>query len=118
MVLGIYYGIPAKKMELKNEDFVLIPTTAEDQTKMKAAVNELVGGFGYGVNRRKTIWSGARPVLDHGQHRYMFQVVGLSEKIDWDIDGKPVTKALVEQKMIDKVAVWGVWVGTFERKME
>ncbi len=43
---------------------------------------DLKSGKGYriGNNRKGTVYLGPRPVLGHGEHRYMFRVVGLKDK--------------------------------------
>jgi hypothetical protein len=58
IVHGIYYNIPAEKAGVDNDDF-----TAKSG-------NELQGGFKYGKNLRGTIYSGPKPLLTHGPHRY------------------------------------------------
>ena len=107
VVHAIYYGIPASKT-------TIVPADLRVSSDTKDAV--LTGGFKYGMNRRQTVWGGARPVLGHGMHRYMFQVVGLSESIDTKGLGKVPSKELLEKAVEGKIAAWGVWVGTFERK--
>lgn len=106
VVHGIFFGIPASKTTLLPGDLVA-------SSDAKSAL--LAGGFKYGMNRRQTIWSGARPVLGHGMHRYMFQVVGLSKSLDAKGLGEVPSKETLEKAVEGKVAAWGVWVGTFER---
>lgn len=106
VVHGLYYAIPGSKTSLGPQDFEQV----EEGKKF-----HLRGGFRYGMNRRQCIWSGARPVLGHGVHRYFFQVIGLSESLELN-DGDYVTKKALESEVSGKIAVWGVWVGTFERK--
>ncbi|KAM0797129.1 hypothetical protein BDR22DRAFT_965720 [Usnea florida] len=40
-----------------------------DFAAVSGSRNDVHGGFKYGLNRRKTSWSGPKPVLGHGQHR-------------------------------------------------
>lgn len=47
----------------------------------------------------------------------MFQVVGLSESIEAKGLGEAPSKEALEKAVEDKIAAWGVWVGTFERKI-
>ena len=108
VVHGIYYGIPASKTTLLPGDLVA-------SSDAKSAF--LAGGFKYGTNRRQTIWGGARPVLGHGMHRYMFQVVGLSESVDVKGLGDVPSKETLEKAIEGKIVAWGVWVGTFERRI-
>lgn len=72
VVHGIYYAIPAGKTSIQPDDLASVP----------GAENTLKGGFKLGLNRRKCVWSGPKPVLDHGEHRYMFQVVALNSSMD------------------------------------
>ncbi|KAF4231748.1 hypothetical protein CNMCM6805_010337 [Aspergillus fumigatiaffinis] len=71
VVHGLYYGIPASKRSVSNEDFK--PTAAGSHV--------LQGGFRYGANRRGTIYIPPRGMLGHGPHRYFFQVIGLLEPL-------------------------------------
>ncbi|TGO46110.1 hypothetical protein BCON_0344g00020 [Botryotinia convoluta] len=75
----------------------------------------LADGINYGVNRRRTIWGGPKPVLGHGAHRHFFQVVGLSEVLDAT---EKVKREELGGLLEGKVLVWGEWVGTYERKLE
>ena len=105
VVHGIYYAIPESKTELHPEDF----------RSVSEAKSTLSGGFKMGSNRRKNIWSGPKPVLGHGQHRYMFQVVALKSSLEGEkLSGIP-TRAELESAIRGKVVGWGMWVGTYER---
>ena len=105
VVHGIYYTIPSSKTSLQVED--LEPIAGEKPNELR--------GCRHGLNRRKTVWSGPRPVLGHGSHRYIFQVVGLNAPLDEDRMSEIPTRAEVERAIQGKVAVWGTWVGHFER---
>ncbi|EAW16948.1 YbhB/YbcL family Raf kinase inhibitor-like protein [Aspergillus fischeri NRRL 181] len=83
VVHGLYYGIPASKCSVSNEDFK--PTAAGSHV--------LRGGFKYGANRRGTIYIPPRGMLGHGPHRYFFQVIGLLEPLVVSKLGAVVTKA-------------------------
>ncbi|APA08098.1 hypothetical protein SS1G_00241 [Sclerotinia sclerotiorum 1980 UF-70] len=72
VIHGIYYNIPASKTEVRKEDFVQSQSDNQDGNGRL-----LAGGFSYGVNRRKTIWGGPKPVLGHGMHRYFFSGGGI-----------------------------------------
>lgn len=104
---GIYYAIPPTKTQLTSADFAAV----------SGSRNDLHGGFKYGLNRRKIIWSGPKPVLGHGQHRYMFQVVGLSSRIEREDSSNIPTRAELEKAVEGKVVAWGMWVGTYERRL-
>ncbi|MCJ1476585.1 hypothetical protein MMC13_005251 [Lambiella insularis] len=106
---GLYHGIPGDKTATSNVDFE--PVNPGEPV--------LKGGFKLGRNRRGTIWSGPRPVMGHGPHRYFFQVVALGEVLGLE-KGKAkdglVTKDELLEKMEGKVLGWGMYVGTFESK--
>lgn len=116
VVHGIYYAIPAHKTSLSRLDFTR--AAAPGGNSSADADNLLAGGFRYGANRMKNVWGGPRPVLGHGEHRYFFQVVGLGERVDWDVghDGA-LSLEEVKRRIAGKVVGWGVWVGTFERRI-
>ena len=113
VVHGIYYDLPRDKTRLENDDFAPIEGSEEEDRL-------LTGGFRYGLNRRRTVWSGPRPVMGHGVHRYFFQIVGLSgplgatNKKERGFEKQEVLEALVEE---EKVVCWGEWIGTFERRL-
>ena len=65
----------------------------------------------------KSVWGGPKPVLGHGLHRYMFQVVGLSSDVEGGKLSKVATRAELERAVDRKVVAWGVWIGTYERKL-
>jgi phosphatidylethanolamine-binding protein (PEBP) family uncharacterized protein len=64
-----------------------------------------------GDNRIDTQWCGARPIPDHGPHRYRFLVFALDQPIP---DGVATTKALLKQ-MAGRVFARGRLTGTYER---
>lgn len=107
VVHGIYYPIPSSKMSLNSED--LKPVVAKQWDELK--------GCRYGLNRMKNIWGDPRPVLGHGFHRYMFQVVGLKTELDKKAMSELPTRADIVREVEGKVAVWGTWVGRFERTL-
>ena len=107
VVHGIYYGIPQSKTSLSPENFKPSPE----------GNGLLSGGFKFGRNRMKNIWGGPKPVIGHGQHRYMFQIVGLRSALDEDTLGEMPTRADFEKAIVNKVVAWGVWIGTYERNL-
>ena len=104
VVHGIYYGIPGSKTCI----------TARDLQQISATKNELAGGFRYGANRARNVWSGPKPMLGHGVHRYMFQVIALRSRLEGQLRAFS-NKARFEIAVRDRVVGWGMWVGTFER---
>lgn len=107
VVHGIYYAIPATKTLLQPEDFESI----------SGAKNQLRGGFKFGANRMKSTWGGPKPVLGHGSHRYMFQMVALNSSINGKTISQVPTRGELEKLIQGKVIGWGMWTGTYERRM-
>jgi phosphatidylethanolamine-binding protein (PEBP) family uncharacterized protein len=105
---GLYYGIPINKTSLHAEDFVRL---GEDG-------NVLKGGFNYGANLRRTVYSGPKPLLNHGPHRYVYTVVALGEVLDERNLGEAPGKEVLGREIDGKVVGWGQWIGVFERKWE
>lgn len=104
IVHGIYYGISGESKEFGGEG--VVPSGG-----LKAGK-----GFKVGRNRKGTVYIGPRPVLGHGVHRYMFDVVGLREELV-GLNECPTKEELVKA-VEGKVVGWGRWMGTFERKWE
>ena len=106
---GVYYAIPADTRSVDNSS--LEPTGKEGS-------NDLKGGFKFGQNRRGTVYGGPRPVIGHGPHRYFYQVIALSEKVNQKAfaAAKPTREELA-QAIEGKVLAWGMWIGVFERKL-
>ena len=71
----------------------------------------LHGGFRYGANRMKSVWGGPRSAVRHGVHRYMFQVVALSEVIDVKEASPIATRVELEREIMGKVVARGMWIG-------
>ena len=59
----------------------------------------------------KSIWGGPKPMLGHGPHWYLFQLM------DVGMLGQAPTKINMERAVEGKVAARGQWAGTFERKL-
>jgi len=98
-----YYHIPASKTSLMPDDIV----------KADEGKNLLKGGFKYAKNLRGTIYSGPKPLRGHGEHRYFYQVVALSDSVGEE--GKelscPAKKDELVKGVEGKVLGWGEWVG-------
>ncbi|KAI9833364.1 MAG: hypothetical protein M1838_005588 [Thelocarpon superellum] len=105
---GLYYAIPASVTHVTNEDFQLVSEESGDHS--------LYGGFKFGQNRRGTVYSGPRPVMGHGPHRYWFEVIGLKEPVDLAALSPKATKEELAREITGKVRGWGVWIGMYERK--
>ena len=103
----LFHGIPAQKSTIIHAD---LEPVSEHSTSLK-------GGFDYGPNIRGMIWSGPRPPVGHGPHRYFFQVIGLSESLKVAKGTKIGKKDLVQQ-VEGKIVAWGESVAKYERKYE
>jgi phosphatidylethanolamine-binding protein (PEBP) family uncharacterized protein len=105
---GIYYSIPAAKTSIVYADF---------EKSDAAPSNSLRGGFKYGANLRKSVYSGPRALKGHGPHRYYYQVIGLNESLKEGLS--PVaTRAELVKAVEGKVLGWGLWIGISERKFK
>ncbi|KAL1980075.1 hypothetical protein VTN96DRAFT_4664 [Rasamsonia emersonii] len=109
---GLYYGIPATRTSVTNDDF------EKQQQEEGEEGYTLKGGFKYGQNRRGTVYIPPRGLLGHGPHRYFFQLVALREPIDVSKLSSPATKEEIVEQIDGKVVGWGLWMGIWERKKE
>ncbi|OAP62402.1 hypothetical protein AYL99_04605 [Fonsecaea erecta] len=114
---GLYYAIPATKTTVGLEDFAIKLDTSHPAPSDEAdSAKWLAGGFRLGKNWRGTLYSGPRPPVGHGEHRYFFQVVALNDCLD-TAKMKPVaTRDDVLREMQGKICGWGEWIGIFEQK--
>ncbi|KAH7001912.1 phosphatidylethanolamine-binding protein [Ilyonectria destructans] len=104
---GIYLGIPAEKLSVVNSDFQ--PVDWSSSTRLK-------GGFSSGMSRNGKIYIPPRPLINHGMHRYFFEVIGLNEPLDPEFVASKPSREAVAAKIEGRVVVWGRWVGQCERK--
>ena len=107
---GMYYAIPATKTRIGPEDIEV------DSDRDAGEGKWLRGGFRLGKNFRGTLYSGPRPPVGHGEHRYFFQVVALKERVDIAAMKPLATRDELVENMRGKISGWGVWVGVFEHK--
>ncbi|KAL1882775.1 hypothetical protein VTK73DRAFT_900 [Phialemonium thermophilum] len=102
---GIYLGIPVAKTRVEAKDFEL----ADPAQRL------LKGGFYYGMPRRDVVYMPPRPLMNHGVHRYFFEVVALSEPLDKEFAKSAANRDQVAEAIKGKVLGWGMWVGSSER---
>lgn len=102
---GIYTGIPPEKTRVDISDF-------EVQDASQCLVK---GGFHY-MPRRGKVYIPPRPLMNHGPHRYFFQIVALSEPLDKQLIKSQPSKEQVAEAIKGKVLGWGLWIGSCERK--
>ncbi|KAG2189506.1 hypothetical protein INT44_004648 [Umbelopsis vinacea] len=108
IVHGLYYGIPAGVTSLKPSDF----------QKSEEGSYVLNGGFKYGKNRRQHVYGGPKPLINHGEHRYFYQLVALKSPLT-DLGPYPGKETVIEKLHQEaNILAWGEWVGTYERKLE
>jgi len=109
---GSYYALPSTRMQVSATDFEAGGGAGG------GAENVLKGGFKHGKNLRGTRYSGPKPLLGHGPHRYWFQVIALSETVEGGKLSARATKAELEAAIVGKVIGWGAWIGVYEKKWE
>ena len=108
VVHGIYFGIPPVFTGVNHGDF-LVDESAHDAFR-------LTGGFKYGENREEGVYLAPAPLPGHGRHRYFFQLVALSGRVDQRLLSDLATRGEIERGVEGKVVGWGEWVGVMERK--
>jgi phosphatidylethanolamine-binding protein (PEBP) family uncharacterized protein len=105
---GLYYKLPGNTTSVSAADFKV----------KEAETHTLQGGFKYGKNILRSVYGGPKPLLNHGEHRYFYELVALKEPIE-EIGTYPskedFLKKLAEK---DLILGWGEWVGTYERKLD
>ncbi|PLB42576.1 YbhB/YbcL family Raf kinase inhibitor-like protein [Aspergillus candidus] len=108
VVHGIYFGIPPVFTGVNHADFMV------DESKHDAF--RLTGGFKYGENRGEGVYLAPAPLPGHGRHRYFFQLVALSGKVDQRFLSDLATREEILREVEGKVVGWGEWVGVMERE--
>ncbi|OAL20181.1 hypothetical protein AYO20_11545 [Fonsecaea nubica] len=115
-VHGLYYAIPATKTTVGPDDFTLAVDTSKTAPADEPGAKHLAGGFRLGKNLRGTLYSGPRPPVGHGEHRYFFQVVALKTRLDTKKMKPLATRDDVLREIQGKICAWGEWIGIFEHK--
>ncbi|KAK2003419.1 PEBP-like protein [Colletotrichum falcatum] len=103
---GIYGGITPETRRVSPDNFEV-----EDEGR-----SLLKGGFHWGRGMRDVVYVPPRPLMNHGVHRYVFQVVALSETLDKKMLEDRATLKQVAEAIKGKVLGWGMWTGSCERK--
>ena len=107
---GIFYAIPPDVHNARNDD--ITPKESSDATDA-GTEHVTQAGWKYIPTMRGTSWIPAGAPLGHGPHRYVFTVIALNEKLDFD--GPEVNKEKLKEAIHGKVLGWGQWIGIFER---
>lgn len=107
-VHGIYCFIPPTTFSLYPSDLELLKEENGQQI--------IKSGWRVGKNRRNVVYIPPRPPLGHGPHRYYFELVALSEKLDPEKISKVPTKEEVVKAIDGKIVGWGLWEATYENE--
>ena len=96
---GLFYGIT--QTSLQNSD--LKPSASSTKGQLQK--------FRYGKNLLRTIYSGPRPLMMHGAHRYFYEVIAVNTPLNLppNVSLKDVLDAVK-----GKVVAVGFWVGKYE----
>lgn len=108
IVHGLFYDIAPDNTTVKQSDLEAADTTKKT---LKS------GAYKYGKNIRGTIYGGPKPVLNHGNHRYYYQVVALRRPMQ-NLSAVPTKEEILKDLANDNILAWGVWIGNYERKLE
>lgn len=109
VVHALFYGIT--KTNINHSDIEVVDAKASGRDKYL-----LKGGFIYGVNELKSVYIPPRGLLKHGAHKYVYQVIGLSEPLDRSKLSDYATKAQITAEIQGKVVAYGDWTGIWERR--
>lgn len=103
---GLYAGIQPSKTSIDAVDLQV-----EDPKKAL-----LKGGFYHGRLMNGKVYAPPRPLMNHGPHRYFFQVIALSEPLDPNLLKAKARREQIGEAIVGKVLGWGLWVGVAERR--
>lgn len=105
-VHGIYCFIPPTVTSFGPSDLELVGEEGD--------VKVIKSGWRVGKNRRNLVYIAPRPPRGHGPHRYIFELVALSQRLNPEALAKVPTKEEVVEAIDGKVAGWGLWEATYE----
>lgn len=103
IVHGFGYAIPPSVQSIDSEDF--------DSQNPKYAEK----GIKTGVTREGTPYAAPRPLMNHGPHRYFYQVIALRDPLQ-GLSNKPSTVEVLAVLKRENILGWGEWVGVAERR--
>lgn len=110
IVHGIYAGIDGARTGVVPADFEV---EDEDARRLK-------GGFSYGRSRTGAVYIFPRPIMQHGEHRYIWSILGLDRKVDWEEVRRRAGEAGIGRSEVletveGKIVAWGEWYATYGR---
>lgn len=95
---GCFFNISEQKQSFTQDDVEAI-------RKKNSSVNYIKNILG-------TIYEGPRPLLDHGDHRYVYQVIGLKNTLDVPSEAK---FDQFENSFLENIVAYGTWTGSYNR---
>lgn len=101
---GLYYAIPPAVTSVEEADFSgKEPKYAQKGIKV---IRNVLG---------KT-YTAPRPLLNHGPHRYFYQVIALKKALSSELSAKPSYNEVLKKIQKEDILGWGEWVGVSERR--
>lgn len=76
------------------------------------AIRKKKSDINYIKNILGAVYDGPRPLLDHGDHRYVYQVIGLKSTLDVPSEAKFET---FENSILENIVAYGAWTGAYKR---
>lgn len=104
VIHGVYYSIPPTVSSIPSA-FLSPPSPSYASAGIKL-----------GKNFYGDTYMPPRPIMNHGPHRYFYQVVALKSKLEGLPESKATFKQLLEKVKKEEIVGWGEWVGVAERK--
>jgi Phospholipid-binding protein len=103
---GLQWAIPPSTTAVSQAD--VKPSESDPKSNMTEA------GWRYVPNIMGASYIGAGPPLGHGSHRYVFTIIALNERLQFEHPEK-ASKKDIQNAMVGKIVGWGQWIGTFQR---
>lgn len=96
---GCFFNISAEKRAFNEEDII--------------AIREKNSNVKYIKNILGTIYEGPRPLMNHGDHRYVYQIIGLKTPLDVSSEAK---FEVFENSFLENILAYGSWTGAYKRE--
>ncbi|KAL5360559.1 phosphatidylethanolamine-binding protein [Aspergillus floccosus] len=104
--ISIIYNIAANKNQLDDSD--VRNARAPDDTSANVQLRWISDVY-------DSPYTGLRPLLGHGTHRYFFTVIALNAPLQLN-PGRPLNKDRFAMELDGKVVGWGQWHGVFRSR--